>query len=395
MDVKQAILLLQRYQNGDVSPGEAALIKEWYQRMADNGEWHWRDGEKETLEAAIGQSLLQRIRQEDDSNIRPLPPVHFLKRIRWVAAASIVLLLGTGSLFVFLHRPGAKMAQASSQQRRFGNDVAPGGDKATLTLSNGHIILLDSAADGVLARQGNVDVQKTANGRLAYNTSLEKPAALVYNTLTTPRGGQYQLTLPDGSAVWLDAASSIRYPVPFSGKERVVEITGEAYFEVVHDPKRPFRVKVNQVEVAVLGTHFNINAYDDESSMKTTLLEGAVKINDGPRTRLLAPGEQAQVTGNNPSGGRAAIKVINNADMEEVMAWKNGMFRFRGEGIETVMRQVARWYNVQVEYQRKLPDYPFVGTIPRNVPVSELLRLLELTDVVHFTIEGNKITVIP
>jgi len=204
--------------------------------------------------------------------------------------------------------------------------------------------------------------------------------------------------------VWLNSESSIKYPVFFAGKERKVEISGEAYFEVLKDASKPFKVKINgSVEVEVLGTSFNINSYEDEPTIRTTLLEGSVSVREEPivgvntntnkLSVVLKPGQQAQmVVGDNSNNG---VRVVGAVDVDAVVAWKNGLFRFKGAELGAVMRQIARWYDVDVEYQGKLPDYPLVGNIPRNVPVSEILKLLELTGVVHFTIEGKKVTVTP
>jgi len=340
-----------------------------------------------------------------DRALPSAPPVRRLTGGRaWWAAAAILVVLGAGSYLAYLNRPNPAVTTAQTQSERFKNDVAPGGNKAVLTLSGGQQIILDSAANGVLSQQGNSQVQKLANGQLSYTVITERPTTALYNTLTTPPGGVYQLILPDGSKVWLNSESSIKYPVFFAGKERKVEISGEAYFEVLKDASKPFKVKINgSVEVEVLGTSFNINSYEDEPTIRTTLLEGSVSVREEPivgvntntnkLSVVLKPGQQAQmVVGDNSNNG---VRVVGAVDVDAVVAWKNGLFRFKGAELGAVMRQIARWYDVDVEYQGKLPDYPLVGNIPRNVPVSEILKLLELTGVVHFTIEGKKVTVTP
>ncbi len=404
MDEKEAAALLRRYQEGNASGEEIRLVEQWYRRLMDGGEWHWEPAEKEALEAAIERSLLQRIQllnavEAGSAGLTVAassPRIYLLRRLGWIAAAVILLFgAGVGSWLLFFRPQRPAITAKPILQQRFKNDVTAGGNRATLTLASGAAIPLDSMANGMLALQGNTQVKKMAGGRLVYMALPEKPGAVLYNTLTTPRGGQYQLSLPDGSTVWLNAASSIRYPVTFSGNERIVEISGEVYFEIAPIVRSPFKVKVRGMEVGVLGTQFNINAYGDETVMKTTLLEGAVRISNGGQERQLRPGQQAVVAGDEARNGGMVIKTIGKAEMEEVMAWKDGLFRFNGTQLENVMRQIARWYDVTIDYKTPLPAYPFVGKIPRNVPASEILKLLELTDVVHFTIEGKKITVFP
>ena len=305
-------------------------------------------------------------------------------RYRW-AAAAIFVLLGTGIYWAF-HNASQKQI-ALTQQQRFRNDIAPGRNAAVLTLAGGKQIVLDSTARGTICQQGNTRIIN-ATGQLAYNELQEKPAEVLYNTLTTGRGNQYQLILPDGSRVWLNAASSIIYPSAFTGTERKVTITGEAYFEIAKNKKAPFIVQNKDMQIQVLGTHFNVNTYDDEEALKTTLLEGSVKVIKGGEGRVLRPGQQAILPGN---GG--TIKVIDDPDIDEVMAWKNGAFKFNDATIESIMRQMARWYDVEVVYDTKVTQH-FVADVPRDVPASELLKLLELTDQVHFKIEGKKITII-
>jgi hypothetical protein len=265
---------------------------------------------------------------------------------------------------------------------------APQSNRAAITLASGHKIYLDSAAKGILVSQGNVKLFKLADGEITYSGS---NTAAEYNTLTNPRGSRpVAMTLTDGTKVWLNAGSSLTYPVAFTGKERNVEITGEAYFEVTHHTGMPFTVKKlgDDASILVLGTHFNVNAYDDEAAMKITLLEGAVKVSKGTNSSLLTPGQQAELKD-------GSIRLINDADMDEVMAWKNGKFQF-GEktGIETIMRQVARWYDVETEYRGKVNRH-FWGSISRNVNVSQVLKMLETTGAVHFKMEGMKVIVMP
>jgi len=313
-------------------------------------------------------------------------PVRKINWRRWSAAAAVVILLATAITF-FVNRfyNGHEHTLAAD---RFKNDVAPGTNKAILTLGNGQKIVLDSAATGELARQGQVKIIKVDSGALRYLSPAASNAETIsYNTLSAPRGGQYQLTLPDGSRVWLNAASSIHYPTAFTGDERRVEITGEVYFEVAKNPSKPFRVAFRGGETEVLGTHFNINAYDDEPEIKTTLLEGSIRVDSkGKEGLVIKPGEQAILADNK-------IKLLTDVDMDKVMAWKQGRFVFSGDDLRYIMRQIGRWYNVEVSYEGIVPDMHFSGIVNRSNKVSAVLTMLESTGNIRFRIEGNKIIV--
>jgi transmembrane sensor len=330
-------------------------------------------------------SILQNKAQQDDEyKIRP--PDSNKLWIRLGIAAAFMVFVGFGA-YVFLNQkkqPGAK----DIAKIRPAHDVLPGGNRALLTLANGKTIYLDNAQNGILAKEGNAQINKTRDGQLVYedggNGSNNGAAAM--NTVTTPRGGQYQLVLDDGSKVWLNSASSLSFPAVFTGKTREVEITGEAYFEVAKNAAKPFRVKANHTVVEVLGTHFNIMAYNDESVMKTTLLEGAVKISNMQNTSILKPGQRASLNQN------GKINVIDDADADDSIAWKDGLFQFRDADIEGIMRQVARWYDVQVSYEGKVPVREFTGRISRNVKASELLGMLKYAGV-NYKIEDKHITI--
>lgn len=323
----------------------------------------------------------------------PVHQVHFVRRNRWWAAAAIILLLGTGA-YVYMspsRSPKAELVQVKPEIN-VKKDVAPGGNKAMLILANGSAIILDSAGNGKLAQQGQTTVIKSNDGKLVYNANplTTDHSPFTYNTLSTPRGGQYQLVLPDGSIVWLNAASSIRYPTAFAGNEREVEVTGEAYFEVTKNAAKPFRVKMNNgAAVEVLGTHFNINAYNEEPATKITLLEGRIKVSGKTGNVVIKPGQQARLTDQN-----SILKVANDADVEEVMAWKNGAFQFGGADIQTVMRQISRWYDVDVEYKGNISLH-FAGTMSRNVNISQVLEMLEKAGGLKTNVTGRKITVMP
>lgn len=296
-------------------------------------------------------------------------------------AASVLVAIGIGTLVLFQKRDQSPVAIASKGS----NDKEPGKTGAILTLSNGSKIVLDSAGNGLLANQNNTAVSKK-NGGVVYTAGSDAQA--VYNTMTTPRARQYNLELSDGTKVWLNASSSITFPTSFAANERKVILTGEAYFEVAKDKTRPFRVSVNDMQVNVLGTHFNINAYDDEASVNTTLLEGSVLLTEKGKKVLLKPGQQAQ---KQKSG---AINVNDNVNLDEVMGWKNGVFYFENASLQTILRQVSRWYDVDVVFEKGVPSRTFEGEIQRNLQLSQVLKILEKNKV-HFKIDGKILRVMP
>ncbi len=313
--------------------------------------------------------------------------------LAWIAAAAVIILLvSAGAYFIFNHDAPKQIAKTETQ-KRYKIDVAPGGNKAILTLANGAQVILDSAANGALTQQGKTKIIKTGSGRLTYSALNEKPGEVLYNSISTPRGGQYQLVLADGSKVWLNAASSLRFPTFFSGKERNVSLTGEGYFEVAHNAEMPFHVKSGDMTVEVLGTHFDINSYVDETTMKTTLLEGSVKVSWAGVSKMIKPGEQTVVSS---LPGERNIH-IQTTDVDAAVAWKNGRFIFQGENIRSVMRQLARWYDVDVSYQGNVTNEEFVGVINRSryENISQILGILEKTRTVSFAISGRSITVMP
>lgn len=339
-----------------------------------------------SLEKDLAEVMEESVEEKTTGRIIPI-----YKRNWFRIAAAAVLIIMVGATFFLLNQPTDPQPVTNNQQPII--DIAPGGNKAILTLADNTQIILDNAANGDLTNQGNVKVIKL-DGQLAYNSSGNSTEVL-YNTITTPRGGQYQLILADNSKVWLNAESSLRFPASFVGKERRVELTGEGYFEVAKNASMPFRVHVaGKGEVEVLGTHFNINSYNDESTINTTLLEGKVKITplkDSRLTtqdsRLLTPGQQARL---NSDG---SIKINSNVDIDEVMAWKNGKFIFQDLDIQSIMRQISKWYNVDVEFKGTITKELFVGVISRNVNVSEIIKMLEKTGAVKLEIEGKKIIV--
>ncbi len=323
---------------------------------------------------------------------------------RWVAAASMVAIMGMMIAVVLFSNPRPVETQGDVVKKASpSNEIAPGREGAVLTLSDGRKIVLDGLGNGTVADENGTRIV-LENNRLAYNATGRKAGSTEYNTMSTPKGRQFELVLPDGSRVWLNAASSITYPTVFDDAERRVTLTGEAYFEVEKIKGKPFRVATdNSTEIEVLGTRFNINSYLDEIFVKTTLLEGSVKLTSkydhegsiSARSVVLKPGEQGQVPLSYKNKKHQPSIAIENADVEKVMAWKNGFFNFDDANLQEVMRQVARWYDIDVVYEKGVPDIYFVGEMSRNISLAGLLKGLEKARV-HFRIEeGKRLVVLP
>ncbi|QJB30629.1 FecR domain-containing protein [Chitinophaga oryzae] len=339
----------------------AQLLEETYVTMPPAGAFFTEQEKTVMIHAATGRKVL------------PLKTRHIR---RWASAAIITGVIAAGSYYLLRQHPSHPAPVAVQHQ-----ETTPG-NKAVLTLANGQHITLDNTGTGELARQPGATVIQTDSGSIAYKGTAAQ-AAVSFNTLTTPRGGQFKLLLPDGSAAWLNAASSITYPTAFNSKERRVEITGEVYLEVARNERQPFFVTTGQQEIAVLGTSFNVNAYTDEASINTTLLDGAISITPANgQTTLLRPGQQASV--HRPSG-QLKVQPVNTA---LVMAWRNGLFSFERANIQTVMRQLSRWYNVAVVYEGSIPTQTFSGDIYRDLPLPKALEMLEFVGF-HFEVKNN------
>ena len=299
-------------------------------------------------------------------------------------AAAVLIIIVTGLYF-----RSFSPERIDQPEDQLVNDILPGGNKAILTLADGRKIALDDADKGQLAEQSGIKISKTEDGQLTYDVSNSgvRIRKIDYNTIETPTGGQYQIILPDGSKVWLNSTSSLRFPTAFTQSKRTVELRGEAYFEIKYS-KTPFLVKTNNQEVEVLGTHFNISNYPDEAFTKTTLLEGSVKVraSKGVASKILLPGQQAR-----QQSDRIEVKAV---DVEAAVAWKNGLFIFDDESLEAIMRSVARWYGIDVVYEKDVnKNLLFGGSVSRYDNVSKVIEKLELTGGVHFKIDGRRITV--
>jgi transmembrane sensor len=304
-----------------------------------------------------------------------------MNKWKWIAA-SVILVLGAGAYLLLENRNDPQQTVASVNAAQ----ILPGRDGAILTLADGRQLSLDSVRNGVVALQDGVTA-KVVDGVLVYEGKGNK---MQYNTMSTPKGRQYHLTLPDGTKVWLNAASSIKYPTVFSGNERSVQVSGEAYFEVAKNSSQPFRVAVdNGMKIDVLGTSFNVNAYEDDDNSYTTLIDGAVRVTaaEAGNSMILKPAQQAvQAPG-------SVLSVNSNVDIEKVMAWKNGVFNFENASLADVMKEIERWYDIDVVYKNGIPDIKFWGKITKDVSLSGILIALEKTKV-HFKLENNRTLVV-
>ncbi|MEO6520121.1 MAG: FecR domain-containing protein [Mucilaginibacter sp.] len=308
---------------------------------------------------------------------------------KWKYAAVLLMALAAGGVWYKLKPITVLNPQtAVTKKSRFKNDVPPGSEKAKLILADGSVMNVNGQSSGMVKTYGNLKII-SEHGLLTYKSvaGIQQVSNHQFNTITTPKGGKYKVELPDGSLVWLNSESSLKFPVAFSKHERRVYLTGEGYFEVAKDKHKPFKVFANNSIVQVLGTHFNVEAYKNEGAEKTTLLEGSVKIFNKQHSKLIVPGQQASIMANSKN-----IR-INTIDVKEIVAWKDDLFVFDSEGIESVMREVARWYNVDVEYKDPIPQIHFSGSISRSNNISQILNMLELTGGVHFSIDGRKVTV--
>jgi transmembrane sensor len=305
---------------------------------------------------------------------------------RWTRYAAAAILLVSASVGIYLLNRAPSLQKDGVYAKKA--TTSPDRNKATLTLSDGSRVTLNSKGEGIIATQNQVPVKQFANGEIAYEpNSGVKPQGKTFNILATPLGGQYAITLSDGTKVWLNAMSSLKYPVTFTGDERRVELSGEGYFEVAKNKNRPFLVTVNNSEVKVYGTHFNIMGYTSEANTSVTLLEGSVKVTNRSYSKMLLPGQLASF--------KDDMIAISPADGEQAIAWKNGNFNFAHERIEVIMRKLSRWFDIDVTYQGKVTPEGFVGTLPRSTGLAEVLKTLELTGLVHFKVNGRSVIVMP
>lgn len=371
---------------GELNPTETRELADWVNSSAVNRAWMERLSTEGYLdrEIAIWRRIDPEMAFEQWLRKRRSQRSKVFRFRVSVAAACVLAILLTGLLW---------KKQTTVVKPVIGNIVKaaaikPGRNTATLTLGNGQVVLLDSVGRGQVGVQGASKVMKVDKGSLAYQGSAGKVEVVVFNTLRTPRSGQYQVTLPDGTHVWLNNETSLTYPTAFRGLERKVELEGEAYFEVAQRAGQPFVVKVRDAEVKVLGTSFNVMSYVEEGGTQTTLLTGAVAVQAGVSRVRLLPDEQAQVS---TSG---TLTVVKDVPGEDIISWKDGFFYFGHCSFEAMMRQLARWYDIDVEYQGKAPEMDFAGRLDRNVPLDVLLSFLNKNQI-HFRLEGRKLIVLP
>ena len=372
MKQKRAQKILEKVKTSSLTKEEKLILESWYLDL--NVDHH----------SDLSESELAKDFEIMRSSIPHLQPKHnrikFLPRM--AAAASILLFLAAGAYFAF-HTTAIKRGLVSQKLK---NDVLPGINSATLTLGNGKTIVLNSRANGRIAVQGATTVIKSKDGQILYEDGTGENDSVMENLITTRRKEQYSVILADETKVWLNAGSSIKYPTIFKGKNREVTVSGELYFEVAHNASKPFRVLVNNQIIEVLGTHFNINAYSDEPGIKTTLLEGSVRVSANNNIKLLKPGQQAVFQNDELT--------VSEADTEEATAWKNGYFRFKNEDIKSIMRKLSRWYDIDVEFGKEITAEEFSGKVSRFRNISQVLNMLELSKSVHFKIEGRRVTVL-
>lgn len=379
MNENEILALLKKYQEGTLSNEDKDKVDAWYLHKASNSNLQLNEYE---LEDSY-QYLKEKLPLKQETKVIRIWP-------RVAVAASIAVLLGTG-IFYFTKTKEQPIQVAEKTQ-----EIAPGGNRGILTLSNGkQIVLADISAKDTIAKEGEEDevtIKMGANGVITYiinpNTDTSKADANLFNTLSTPTGGQYNIVLVDGTKVYLNAVSSIKYPTQFNGDQRIVELDGEAYFEVAKNKNKPFIVKSGDQDIEVLGTHFNVHAYDNESVVKTTLLEGSVAVSYKNQKAILKPGQQSNVS------DKFTKITVKQVDTEAAIAWKNGRFKFDNADLKTVMRQLERWYGIKVEYRGDVPDVRFNGGTFMNKNLSEVLKVLELSNI-KFKVEGKTIIVYP
>ncbi|MBS0030236.1 FecR family protein [Chitinophaga sp. 22321] len=363
---KYLLSILKKYEAGQASPAEVRFVESYMDSLddLDNGSDNTEDGSG--LQEEIRAELLKSIRRPaggwGEMPLAKAKQTPFRRRMQvWAAAAAIALLVAGGGMYWWLQH-ATKTVHPELAARK---DIAPGSNGAVLHLSDGSTLVLDSAGNGTVAVQGQVRVVKE-NGMIKYEGRASEE---VYNEVTTDKGRQWRMVLPDGTGVWLNAASSIRYPLSFNGKERIVDIKGEVYFEVVHNEKQPFRVRVGKHVIEDIGTAFNVNAYADEPVMKTTLIEGLIRING----TLMKPGEQAEA-----STGQEQVTVSKVENPADAMAWINGQLSLESNNLPALLRKIARWYNIEIKIEGTLPETGFVGMIDRNVNLSDVIKALTI-----------------
>ncbi len=364
--------LIKKYLDNTCTPEERALLESWYNSAA---------GSDDNANDLINfEQLDQEIWKELEKSGKPVRKNHWTL----IAAAAACLLLCTFFYYSDQQADMQKPAQFST------NKILPGGNKAELILEDGSVMPLAQNHTGLLTKQTGAVITELGDGRLSYAASgAANDQEVRFNTLRTPRGGQYQVELPDGTRAWLNAASFLKFPTMFNGTDRIVEVSGEVYFEVAVNKHKPFKVISSGQTIEVLGTHFNLSTYPEEGVTKTTLFEGSVKVSAGKSTVVIKPGEQSVFNSHTKE-----IRV-KNTDLEEALAWRHGYFQFNDEDVKSIMRKLSRWYDIEVEYAEDFVNQRFTGSVSRFEEAAKVLKMLEYTGTVHFKAQGRRITVMP
>lgn len=381
MTQSEAKKLLSKYAQDLCTPEEKALVEHWYISESSKQSLHENSSQLTNDKVQIWHEVIKASGIKKKQNFSVI--------ILWGTsiAAALIVILSIG--IHFLNVKGPELVEKTNKTQVF--DKNPGGNKAILTLGDGSKIVLDDINNGQIADQNGIKISKAADGTILYDMPMiaeQRNAAVLYNTIETPKGGKFQIILPDGSKVWLNSVSSLHFPATFTGKSRNVELTGEAYFEVAKNPDVPFIVKTKDMNILVTGTQFNVMAYGDEKFSATTLVEGSVRVSNPSNKMILKPGEQVVSVNQSESLNKRIV------DIEQAIAWKNGLFQFSNSDIATVMNQISRWYDVSIEYQSNIPEKHFGGYISRDSKLSQVLKMLELSGV-KFIIKEKKIIVLP
>lgn len=380
--------LISKYLKGDLTYEEHEQLREWLaedvanQRLLESltneevlaGDLHFFSS---VDTKAAWQNLTRTINESSLPRSTP-----FVKYWKYVAAAMVMGILSYVVYETTYNNKRSEFVKVEVPSQK--NDVLPGGNKATLTLGDGSVVSLEDMDNGAIKKENGIQISKK-DGQIVYEiVDQQRNGVILYNTIHTPVGGQYHVVLPDGSKVWLNSESSLHFPTAFSGSQRTVDLTGEGYFEIAKNARVPFIVKALETRVEVLGTHFNVMAYADEGATRATLLEGSVKVSNGFSNRVISPGEQAVISD----------KIhVKNVDLDEAIAWKNGYFQFESEDLKTILRQLKRWYDIDVENGEEIPNLHFTAFVSRNTTLSQVLKMLEMSGELQFKIEGKKISI--
>jgi len=395
----QYAVLIVKHLRGELSAVERIKLNEWIRESSENALLLEKLQDEGMVKAELDFLASINTRDAWQNIMLRTKKVSFTHKVftfiqKWKYAAIILAVLSVGIILYRSPLPGSTQVASVIKGSKYKNDIPPGTDKARLTLADGSVVIMDGHTSGMVKSYAGLNIT-SSHGLLSYKL-LSSRAGInggYYNVINTPAGCKYKVTLPDGTMVWLNSESSLKFPIVFSGNERRVYLTGEAYFEVAKNKHKPFKVFSNNTVVRVLGTHFNVSAYRNEDAVKVTLLEGSVKVSNGKQSKMIVPGEQASIKRDLLIDMPPAKINVATTDVNGSVAWKNNLFLFDSEDVESVMKEIARWYNVEIEYRDGIPQTHFSGSISRNNNISQILNMLELTGGVHFSIDGRKVTV--